>query len=223
MPISKEDFNTGDILLFHNEGKYNSCYNCFFSCFTGLIQCCTKSQFSHAAMVIRDPQFTDPPLKGLYVLESSFETFPDVEDHKYKLGVELEEFDKVIASAEEHETIYWRKLECNRDAQFYQQLAKAHAVVHNKPYDLFPKDWINALIHKQNASDGHVTSRFFCSALVAYMYCQWNFLPSTVEWSLVTPKMLSSECPNADRVPFQNCVVKKDQQLFVTTRYVTFG
>lgn len=213
MSFNKDELNTGDILLFHHENDCKTCYNCVFSCFTGLIEACTESKYSHVAIVIRDPQFTNPPMKGLYVLESSFEDFPDAEDHRYKFGVELEEFDKVIASAAPHETIYWRKLVCVRDALFYEKLAETHKMVYDKPYDIYPKDWIDALFHKKNASNGHVTSRFFCSALVAFVYYQWGFLPYSVEWTLVTPKMLGTESPDAYKLNFDGCVVNKEIQI----------
>ena len=88
--LNKDQLQTGDILLFHHIPNYNSCYNCLFSVFTGLIQKCTKSKYSHAAIVVRDPDFDDFKQKGLFILESSFESFPDAIDHRYKLGVELE-------------------------------------------------------------------------------------------------------------------------------------
>ena len=213
MDFSKDDLNTGDILLFHDTRKCNSCYNSVFSCFTGLIECCTNSEFSHAAMVIRDPQFTDPPLKGLYILESSFESFPDVEDNKYKFGVELEDFDKVIESAKTHETIYWRKLRCVRDHKFYETLKEVHTEIHDKPYDFYPEDFINALIHKQGGATAQLTSRFFCSALVAYVYTQWGFLPYTTAWSRITPKMLSTENNGTYKLEFKNCQVNKEIQI----------
>ena len=213
MSFSKDDLNTGDILLFHHTEDCKSCYNCVFSCFTGLIECCTKSHFSHAAMVIRDPQFTDPPMKGLYVFESSFEAFRDAEDHKYKFGVELEEYDKVIASAKPHEKIYWRKLRCVRDNKFYETLKEVHTEVHDKPYDFYPIDFINALIHREGGDDAQTTKRFFCSALVAYVYTQWDFLPYTTEWSRVTPKMLGSENNDPYRLVFKNCRVNKEIQI----------
>ena len=210
---NRDDLQTGDLLLFHHENDCKNCFNAVFSCFTGLIECCTDSKFSHVAIVIRDPTFTDPPMKGLYVLESSFETFRDAVDHKYKFGVELEDYDKVINSAKQHETIYWRKLNCARDANFYNLLNDAYNIVKDKPYDVFPKDWINALIHKKDASDGQVTSRFFCSALVAYVYFYWGFLPDTVEWTLVTPKMLSSEPHDNYKLHFKNCKVSPEIQI----------
>ncbi len=161
-------------------------------------------------MVIRDPQFTNPPLKGLYVLESSFEAFRDAENHKYKFGVELEEFDKVMASALPHETVYWRKLNCIRNGKFYRTLNEVHEEIHDKPYDIYPMDFINALLHRHGGDTGQLTSRFFCSALVAYIYVRWDFLPFTTEWTRVTPKMLGSESPDSAQLRFKNCKVNPE-------------
>lgn len=211
--FSKDDLNTGDILLFHHTTDCHSCYAGCFSCITGLIECCTHSEYSHAAIVIRDPQFTTPPRKGLFVLESSFESFPDAEDHKYKFGVELEEFDKVIESAKPHERIYWRKLKCKRDRNFYQLLKETHAEIHNKPYDFYPMDFINALFHKHGGDSGQLTSRFFCSALVAFIYVHWGFLPYSTEWSRVTPKMLSTENSGRYQLHFKNCRLDTEDRI----------
>ena len=209
MSFNVDDLNTGDILLFHHTKNCSSCYNSIFSCVTGLIESCTQSEFSHVAMVVRDPQFTTPPLKGLYVLESSFESFPDAEDHKYKFGVELEDFNKVMASAKEHGIVMWRKLKCNRDKNFYQLLKEAHKEVHDKPYDFYPPDFFNALIHKQGGDSGQITSRFFCSALVAFIYVRLGFLPYSTEWTRVTPKMFSYDIPESEpyKLVFKNCRV----------------
>ena len=89
---TKDEFQTGDILLFHHNNNFSSIESGFLSIFTDLIMWATKSKYSHTAIIIKDPEFTNPPLKGLYILESSYESFPDVEDKEFKLGVELEEW-----------------------------------------------------------------------------------------------------------------------------------
>ena len=33
----------------------------------------TKSKYTHIAMILKDPSFTNPPLKGLYIIESGEE------------------------------------------------------------------------------------------------------------------------------------------------------
>ena len=211
MKINKDDLNTGDILLFHHVSNYKNCYNCVFTCFTDLIQSCTQSKFSHIGMIVVDPTFTNPPLKGVYVLESSFETYPDAEDHKYKLGVELEEFDKVIKNA--NQEIYVRKLNCKRDENFYNTLNEVHKVVHNKPYDALPRDWIDAIFHKYSGKNAQSINHFWCSALVCYIYVKWGFLPSYTPWSLVTPKMFSSETDSKNKLDLVNSSLEYEMRI----------
>ena len=79
-PIKKEEFQTGDILLFHWKPLCKTPYDCCMTCFSNVIQCFTKSKYTHSAMVVRDPPWRKD-LKGLYILESSLETFPDAEDN----------------------------------------------------------------------------------------------------------------------------------------------
>lgn len=203
MNINKEELNTGDILLFHHVSKYNNCYNCVFSCFTDLIKYCTHSKYSHIGIIVRDPNFSNVQLKGLYVLESSFELFPDAEDHRYKLGVELEDFDKVIKNS--GGDIYIRKLNCERNEDFYKTLDEIHTDVYNKPYDALPRDWVDAVLHKYSGSNAQSTNHFWCSALVAYIYVRWGFLPSYTPWSLVSPKMFGTETDTKYKLEFLNC------------------
>mgnify|MGYP003314684960 CR=1 FL=1 len=40
-------------------------------------------------MVLRDPTYIDPKLKGLYIWESSEEKNPDPQDGKKKIGVQI--------------------------------------------------------------------------------------------------------------------------------------
>ena len=49
--------------------------------FTNCIMCCTNSKYSHTAVIIKDPPWRED-LKGYYIIESSYETFPESEDHE---------------------------------------------------------------------------------------------------------------------------------------------
>ena len=206
--IDKSKFNTGDILLFHHKNDFSSIYNGVFSIFTDLIMYFTGSKYSHTAIIIKDPQFTSPPRKGLYVLESSWEDFPDVENNEYKLGVELEDFDKMIETYKDGD-VYWRKLNCHRNKEFYEKLAEANSVVHNRPYDVIPTDWLKAALHINKGSIQRKKT-FWCSALVAYIYTYLGFLPENTPWTLVSPKMLGTETPDSHKLEFINCVVDKE-------------
>jgi len=198
------NFNTGDILLFSHKDNCSSCCNCLMSCFTNCIKCCTGSQFTHAAIIVKDPYWR-PDLKGYYVLQSSYENFPDAEDNELKLGVELCKLDQVINSTKGK--IYWRKLECDRNNEFKEKMIKIHSVVHNRPYDMNPYDWFRAAFHI-DLGCVHRLDEFWCSALVAYIYTELGFLPASTPWTLISPKMLSSTCRNG--VNFINCRVYED-------------
>lgn len=207
--MDKEQFNTGDILLYEYTNIYNNFTNIFFSLFNSLISWATNSDYSHSSIIIKDPQFTDPPLKGLYVLESSYETFPDAENKESKLGVELVSLDRVIE--EYHGKIFWRKLVCDRNKTFYDNLAKAHSVAHNRPYDLVPSDWIKAALHI-NKGNEQQKKRFWCSALVAYVYVKLGLLSDKTPWTTITPKMLGTESTK-EEVVFQNCSLEPEKQI----------
>tara|TARA_Y100000817_G_scaffold37886_1_gene26087 strand:- start:34 stop:342 length:309 start_codon:yes stop_codon:yes gene_type:complete len=59
--MSEFNLKTGDILLFSYQG--NSIFSSFIKYFTG-------SQITHVGMVLKDPVFIQPSLKGYYVWES---------------------------------------------------------------------------------------------------------------------------------------------------------
>ena len=52
--------------------------------------------YSHVAMILKDPYFINPALKGLYVWESSFNGTPDPQDNKIKLGVQITPLHELI-------------------------------------------------------------------------------------------------------------------------------
>jgi len=180
--FNKDTLQTGDILLFSDKKSFlGKC-----------IQCCTESQYCHAALVLRDPDFTTPPLKGLYVIESTgLEKPADVETHEhYKFGVQVREFDEVVR---DHNGGVWvRHVYCKRDNVFNKKLAFAHSVVHNRYYDADPIDWIRALfnIHQGNL---HRKNTFFCSALCAYLLASVGVLPNDTSWTIVRPRDLGTE------------------------------
>lgn len=192
--LTEYNFETGDILLFHNTR------NCFFK----LVECCTKSRYSHVAMIIKDPDFTTPPLKGLYIIESGTEPFADAENHRKKFGVQIVPLQLVLATYSG--TIYWRKLRLNidRDTKFERTLAVAHNYVHNLPYDIDPIDWLNAAFGTYTPASKastpaksyvcccrpkhrHRKDTFWCSALIAFIYSMIGLLPKSTPWSYIRP------------------------------------
>ena len=185
----KNKFQTGDILLFHWDPACDNSYDCCLTFYGCLIQCFTKSKYTHSAMIIRDPPWR-PDLKGLYILESSMETFKDAEDHEKKFGVQLVEFDEMIDSF--HGSVYWRSLDCIRDGNFRSNLIKAHSIVHNRPYDIIPLDYVKAGL-KLYGGNSRRTKTFFCSSLVIFILVQLGLTGRDVPWSVLSPAVLGTE------------------------------
>ncbi len=204
--LTEHNFQTGDILLFHNSK----------SCFFKLVECCTHSKYSHVAMIIKDPDFTTPPLKGLYIIESGTEPFKDSENHRKKFGVQIVPLQLVLATYQG--SVYWRRLKLNiaRDMKFERTLAIAHNYVHNLPYDIDPMDWLNAAFgtcepasktgstkSKRNrffcccrpAPHQQRTNMFWCSALIAFIYSMIGLLPESTPWSYIKPVDWGTEHP----------------------------
>lgn len=170
---------TGDLLLFHGER----------SIISKIIEFCTGSKYSHCALVVRDPWFTIPPKKGLYLLESTSDKhLADIEDGRHKFGVQMHELTSYLESYTG--TVYVRKLHCMRDQIFYNRFSSFQIDVHNLPYDLHIKDWLAAATHLN--LNIQRKDCFWCSALVIYAYIRMGFVDSDTPWTLFSPQELSS-------------------------------
>lgn len=198
-----DKLETGDLLLFHD--RPGACFS--LMC---MVKTCTASDYSHTAIVVKDPDFVDPPLKGLYILESSgFEKERDAVDHVYKFGVELISLEERLKNYEG--ITYYRKVSTLRDDAFYRRFAIAYQESKGAIYDVNPVDWLEAKLrcfcfHTQRKK------MFWCSALVAFVYTKLGLLPGDTPWSLVWPKDLGSE-PMANSVLWQNCTIEREKEL----------
>jgi hypothetical protein len=187
--MSRYNLKTGDILLFDYKGVG------FFGVFTNLIKYFTNSNYSHIAMVLKDPEFIHPNLKGYYVWESSWEGQNDPQDGKKKLGVQITPFEEIYSKYKETgSNIYLRKVNCNKSIFNINNLSKVHNVVYDKPYDIVPKDWFEAIYRKDDCPQK--IDRFWCSALVGYIYTQCGILKKNTDWSVLRPSDFSTKTKN---------------------------
>ena len=186
MSINISDLDTGDILLFEPD---NSQDKGFMKIFDWVIQTATKSTYTHVSFVLKDPTFIHPTLKGLYMWESGYEGKPDPQDGEIKLGVQITPIHQCLESYKGN--VYVRKMSQGRDRITPEILQQIHDVVYDKPYDTFPKDWIEALFRKD--SNPQKTDRFWCRAFVSYILVRLNMLESDLDWSIIRPSDLSSE------------------------------
>lgn len=184
-----DNLKTGDLLLFNYESSD------FFGWFTKMIKWGTHSNYSHIAMVLKDPQFEDtPPLKGLYVWESSYEGKPDPQDNKIKLGVQVTPLKVILDAYKDKGHVFLRQLksEKNNNGEYFftnTTINNIHNTVYDKPYDIVAKDWINAFFKRD--SEPQKTSRFWCAALVGYIYTKVGILDKDTDWSILTPNDFS--------------------------------
>ena len=177
-----DTLKTGDLILFngHNTGLLNY--------FSSLIRFGTHSDYTHVGVILKDPTFINPVLKGLYVWESGYEGTSDPQDNKIKVGVQITPLFEMIQNFK-GSTILFRKINCNFNCFTDENLKKVHEVVYNKPYDLVPKDWLEALVRKD--IEPQKTDRFWCSALVGYIYTKCGILDEDTDWSILRPSDFS--------------------------------
>ena len=178
--MSQYNLKTGDLLLFDNEGGGS------VGIFSRVIKKATHSNITHVAMVLKDPTFLNPSLKGYYVWESGYEGTPDPQDGIVKFGVQITPLSEIIQSYKQTKgKIYVRRVKCDESIFTTDKLKKIHEIVYKKPYDIVPKDWFEALQRKD--SDPQKKTRFWCSALIGYIYVQCGCLHKNTDWSLIRP------------------------------------
>lgn len=190
----KDDLKTGDIILFDSRKKFP------LSLLDKCIKYFTHSNYNHIAVILRDPTFMDKKnncgkenLKGLFVWESSFESNPDPQDGKVKLGVELTPFDEVLKNS--GGTAFIRKLNCSeekyKETFTEAKLSEIHNLVYDKPYDVNPIDWIKAIFRINFQPQN--TKTYWCSALVGVIYSKLGIIKSNIDWSMMRPSDFSLE------------------------------
>jgi hypothetical protein len=176
------ELKTGDIILFNNQDGG------FLKYFSDMIRYGTHSNYTHIGFIIKDPTFINPDLKGTYVWESGWEGEPDPQDNKIKLGVQLTPIEEILKHFDGSKSTI-RKIEYENNPFTEEKLLEVHKVVYEKPYDIMPQDWIQALFRKD--SNPQKTNRFWCSALVSYIYTKCGVLKENTDWSIVRPSDFS--------------------------------
>ena len=185
--INKSDFlstcQTGDILLYHTTRWYSR-----------IIEWFSGSNYSHVAMILRDPTWLHPELKGLYILESGAEDVEDTLSHRYVYGVQIIPLEHVLNKYEKDPSIgylYYSAMNCPRTSLWQDTLREVLLKVDGCRYDINIYDWLRAGL-RIHIGETHRQSQFWCSALLSYVYVQLGMLDSQTPWTLVTPRQFSS-------------------------------
>ena len=99
------DLKTGDLLLFNNQNTSG-----FFGFLSSLIKWGSHSNYTHIAMVLKNPTFINANLKGTYVWESNWEGTPDPQDGKTKLGVQITPIHEILNDYKNNGKVLLRRL-----------------------------------------------------------------------------------------------------------------
>jgi hypothetical protein len=171
------NLETGDILLFSGTK----------SILDRLIEYFTISTWSHVGIVLKDPDFLPIPLKGYYLWESCDERFGDSETSEFKFGVEIADLKKVLDESKGNQKIYYRKVNFDKSVKenIKSKLLNIYNETLNKPYDIVPKDWVDAYVQKDK--NPQKTDRYFCSALTGYIFTKLGCLKEDTDWSIMRP------------------------------------
>ena len=191
------DFKTGDILLFDDNTSHISLYNIS----SVLIKYFTNSKYTHCGMILKDPL----NYKGLYLWESTISNIADIEDQKKKIGVTLVPLEEYIQKYDGQ--IYYRKLVSSKTIS-PNTINQIHTLVYNKPYDIIPIDWIEAIFQRDPCPQK--ANRFWCSALLGFILVKMGFLSTSVDWSILRPCDFSS---NSNSLKYINSFYCKELQI----------
>ena len=185
------------------------------------------------SMILKDPTYINVKLKGLYLIEANFPVNKAADYYEHPLlppeivnkniinGVQIIPFEDVF---KRNQNVYYRKLVCTRDDEFKKKISEIHKKIHHQPYDIELKDWLEAEInviiqrlnlhlsgaHKLPLIEKNRTDRFWCSALIGYIYVMLGFLDKSIHWSLLSPENFSS---SKVELKFINCNLSPDKKI----------
>lgn len=203
--VNTELYNTGDLILFSGSGLIDLA-----------IRYCSKSNYTHCGIVLRDPVYIDPKLIGVYFIESTFSESADTEDGKVKLGVTLHLLKDILAQHREAgDKIYVRKLQGLRWSESLgEKIIKAYESSKDIPYNADLTEWfiakcasdapdLEVFMNSHLFSDAHLqgTKSMWCTEFVGYFYYRIEVLRPDTPWSLLSPKNFSSSMEDLEFMP----------------------
>ena len=132
---------------------------------------------------------------------------------KKVLGVQVIPLEHVLKQYENAKCgyLYYRKLLCKRTSEFTYKMEKLIKKTDTTCYDLDPIDWVKAKFDIE-LGDEQKDNKFWCSALVSYIYVKLGLLPETLLWTIVSPKQCSFY--DVERLCFSDCMMNPEQ--FIT-------
>ena len=205
-----DSLDTGDILLYDTRWWYSR-----------LIEYLSDGPYSHISIILKKPTWLDEKLtEDYYILESGGEKFPDSETGKILYGVQIVPLSKILEEYKNggYGKLYYRKLKSSISlSELQNKIKETYFKIQAKPYDLDPFDWVKAYYEVDKAIDNLKLSktyqninRFWCSALVAYVYVECGLLDKDIPWTIISPSDFSYKYPY---LPLLHCKLKKEKIL----------
>lgn len=180
MGVDCNSLNTGDVVLFYDADSLISRTIAYFD----------GSDCSHVGFVIKDPSWLP---SGVYLLESSYDTFPSAEGDD-NIGVRISLLSEVIA-AYPSKNIHVRRL-LKPHNWTADDIAAIHRSVHGVDYDMDPTHWVEFALGMHGK---RTTKEYQCAALVSYVYVRLGLLPKDYDWTFATPACYGARL---DLMPF---------------------
>ena len=175
---------TGDILLFNEHPD-----NWLMATIDSTIRCFTRSQYSHAGLVVINPPWAP---EGKYIWDSSKHNIPDPSDNKIKFGIALVPLEHYLDKTTGRQQLYVRRPLQSDTYKLFSDvfLSKLHDKVYGKHYDLTFSHWLAGFLHILIPRS---TETFFCSAFVSFALVSAGILSKKTDWTIISPAQLSSE------------------------------
>jgi len=198
---------TGDILLFRGDQMVSRCIEYF-----------THSRFSHVGMVLRDPVYINPKLKGLYLWESGAEPFCEAEENEYLYGVQIVPLEQALEQYRRG-NVYYRKLNLDGELDI-ERLKDIHEEIHHHRYDLNILDWIKADEYQKEGKieDKSKLNRkietpetVWCSALMGYIFVSMGWIEKDILFRYLSPEEWTSKYDN--KMKYINCNLDCEKRL----------
>ena len=175
---------TGDILLFQSN------FSGIFGWWGWLISKITRSQWTHVAIVLKNPLFLNKSYTGLYVLESGSEPWAD------NWGVMISPLDQILDQILEtkfYKKIVTRKLFWNIKTH---DMEIVYNTIKDKKYDTNIIDLIGNEFENKLLADPKQANKFICSSLVAYIYSALDIFSNETKWFYYQPWHFSEQNKN---------------------------
>jgi hypothetical protein len=167
--------NNCDILLFQSNYKGK------FGWWARIVSLFTRSNWTHIALVLKDPTFINPEYKGYYVLECGGE------DWENYWGIMVSPLKTIIESGN-HKRIVLRKL-------YYtvpiEELKTVYLTVKHKKYNTNIIELLGNETQCSVLADPQESNKFICSSFVAYVYTALGLLPDDTKWFYYQPWQFS--------------------------------